>query len=90
VLLARVTGRISAPVRAAGLDPCRLVLLETVDRHGRGQGRRYVAVDGLGAREGQLVVTTSAAAARMLDGLSGKPIDLAVAAVLDDEWTAAG
>jgi ethanolamine utilization protein EutN len=89
VLLARVTGRVSAPVRAEGLDPCRLVLVETVDREGRGRGRRYVAVDGLGAREGQLVVTTSAAAARMLDGLSGKPIDLAVVAILDDAEVAA-
>jgi microcompartment protein CcmK/EutM len=89
VLLARVTGRVTAPVRVEGLDPCRLVLVETVDRRGRGLGRRYVAVDALGAREGQLVVTTSAAAARMLDGLSGKPIDLAVAAVLDDAELAA-
>ena len=37
----------------------RFVLLETVDRDGRGRGRRYVAVDALGAAEGQLVVTAA-------------------------------
>jgi ethanolamine utilization protein EutN len=83
MLLARVIGRIDAARRVAAIDPFRLELLETLDAGGAGTGRRYVAIDSLGAAPGQLVVTTSAAAARMLQGLDGIPVDLAVVAVLD-------
>lgn len=83
MLLARVVGRVDASRRLEGVAPLRLELVETVDRAGRGTGRRFVAVDDLGAAAGQLVVTTSAASARMLPGLQGLPIDLAVVAVLD-------
>ncbi len=77
MLLARVIGRVDCARRADGLDPFRFDLLETV-----GDGRRYVAVDTLGAAQGQLVVTTSAAAARMVEGVGRVPVDLAVVALL--------
>jgi microcompartment protein CcmK/EutM len=83
MLLARVVGRVDASRRIESVRPLRLELVETVDRKGAGTGRRFVAVDDLGAAPGQLVVTTSAASARMLRGLQGVPIDLAIVAVLD-------
>jgi ethanolamine utilization protein EutN len=83
MLLARVVGRVASSRRLDAVAPMRLELLETVGRDGAGTGRRFVAVDDLGAAPGQLVVTTSAASARMLPGLSGVPIDLAVVAILD-------
>jgi microcompartment protein CcmK/EutM len=83
MLLARVVGRVDASRRLDAVRPLRLELLETVDRDGTGTGRTFVAVDDLGAAPGQLVVTTSAASARMLPGLAGVPVDLAVVAILD-------
>jgi microcompartment protein CcmK/EutM len=83
MLLARVVGRVDASRRLDAVLPLRLDLVEAVDRRGRGTGRRFVATDELGAIPGQLVVTTSAAAARMLPGLAGVPVDLAVLAILD-------
>ena len=78
MLLARVIGRVDASRRSEGLEPCRLALVETLRTH-----RPFVAVDTFGAVAGDVVVTTSAAAARMVDGLAGLPVDLAVVAVLD-------
>jgi len=83
VLLCRVIGRVSSDRRAPELDGRRLDLLETVDRRLVGTGRRYVAVDELGAAEGQLVLTAAAASARLAAGLADVPVDLAVVAVLD-------
>jgi microcompartment protein CcmK/EutM len=83
MLLARIVGRVDAAQRLAALAPCRLDLVETVDASGAGTGRRYVAVDTLGAAPGSLVVTASAAAARMVATLADSPVDLAVIAVLD-------
>jgi microcompartment protein CcmK/EutM len=83
VLLCRVVGRVTAPRRAGELQGRRLDLLEPVDRGLRGTGRHYVAVDGLGAAEGQLVLTATAASARLAEDLHGLPVDLAVVAVLD-------
>jgi microcompartment protein CcmK/EutM len=88
MLLCRVTGRVDAAHRVAGIEPLRLELVETITLHG-GQPRVYVACDTLGAREGQCVVTTSAGAARMIATLRGLPVDLAVCAVLDTEPGAA-
>lgn len=79
MLLARVVGRVNAARRIEPLDPHRLLVV----RAERG-GRHYVAVDTHGAVPGELVVTTSAAAARLCEHLQGIAVDLAVLAVLDD------
>jgi microcompartment protein CcmK/EutM len=74
---------VTAPRRVAELQGRRLDLLETVDRALHGTGRRFVAVDALGAADGQLVLTASAAGARLAEGLEDLPVDLAVVALLD-------
>ena len=83
MLLCRVSGGSRPTGGASELAGRRLDLLETVDRRLAGTGRRYVAVDALGAAEGQLVLTAAAASARLVEGLDGLPVDLAVVAVLD-------
>jgi microcompartment protein CcmK/EutM len=79
MLLARVVGRVNAARRIEALDPHRLLVVRT-----ERTGRHYVAVDTHGATPGELVVTTSAAAARMCEHLQGVAVDLCVLAVLDD------
>lgn len=79
MLLARVVGRVNSARRIEALDPHRLLVVRT-----ERTGRHYVAVDTHGAAPGELVVTTSAAAARMCERLRGVPVDLCVVAVLDD------
>lgn len=79
MLLARVVGRVNAARRIETLEAHRLVIVRA-----ERSGRHYVAVDTHGAVAGELVVTASAAAARMSERLQGVAVDLAVIAVLDD------
>ncbi len=79
MLLARVVGRVNAARRIEALDPHRLLVVRA-----ERSGRHYVAVDPHGAVAGELVVTASAAAARMSERLQGVAVDLAMIAVLDD------
>jgi microcompartment protein CcmK/EutM len=79
MLLARVVGRVNAARRIEPLDPHRLLVVRA-----ERSGRHYVAVDTHGAVPGELVVTTSAAAARLCEHLQGVAVDLCVLAVLDD------
>src|SRR5690242_14043509 len=83
VLLARVSGVVVATPKAGELDGLRLAVLQPVDAAGKPRGRPAVAVDTLGAAEGQVVVAVSAAPARAIQGLESKPVDLAVAGILD-------
>ena len=80
MLLARVVGRVDSARRIEPLEPFRLLVVRT-----ERSGRHYVAVDTHGAEPGELVVTSSAAAARMCERLDGIPVDLCVVAVLDDQ-----
>jgi microcompartment protein CcmK/EutM len=79
MLLARVVGRVNAARRIEPLDPHRLLVVRA-----ERTGRHYVAVDTHGAAPGELVVTTSAAAARLCQHLQGVAVDLCVLAVLDN------
>jgi len=79
MLLARVVGRVNSARRIEPLDPFRLLVVRT-----ERTGRHYVAVDTHGAVAGELVVTSSAAAALMGERLEGIPVHLCVVAVLDN------
>jgi ethanolamine utilization protein EutN len=83
VLVARVSGVIVATPKADELEGLRLAVLQPLDGDGRDRGRAAVAVDTLGAAEGQVVFAVAAAPARAIQGLAGKPVDLAVAGILD-------
>jgi len=47
-------------------------------------GRAIVAVDQLGAGDGQLVLITQGSSARMADGCAKMPIDAAVVGIVDE------
>jgi ethanolamine utilization protein EutN len=83
VLVARVSGIVVATPKADELDGLRLAVLTPIGADGQPRGTPAVAVDTLGAAEGQLVFAVSAAPARAVRGLSDRPVDLAVVGILD-------
>jgi microcompartment protein CcmK/EutM len=83
MLVARVSGLVVATPKADELAGLRLAVLQPLDRDGTDHGRPAVAVDTLGAAEGQVVFAVAAAPARAVQGLQGRPVDLAVAGILD-------
>jgi ethanolamine utilization protein EutN len=83
MLVARVCGVVVATPKADELQGLRLAVLRPIGADGRPRGIPAVAVDTLGAAEGQLVFAVAAGPARATLGLTGRPVDLAVGGILD-------
>jgi len=77
--LCRVVGSTVATVKAPGLADYKLLHLKPE----RGEGPEFVAVDAVGAGEGDLVLVATGSAVRELDGLRGVAADAAVVAIVD-------
>jgi ethanolamine utilization protein EutN len=79
MLVCRVVGSTWATVKAPGLE--RFKLLEV--RPENGDRPQLVAVDGVGAGEGDLVLVATGAAARELEATRGIPTDATIVAIVD-------
>ena len=80
--LGKVVGQVVATVRAKGLPHNSLLLVEFVDQEGRGTGREAVALDTIGAGEGELVLLVQGSAASRVCS-PDTPLDLAVVGIVD-------
>lgn len=89
--LARVVGQVVATVKQQGLHSMKLLLLEPVsarddvdgDAAGSTAPREYVAVDYIGAGQGEVVLVTRGSAARVDNQAVAVPTDAAVVAIVD-------
>jgi len=79
--LCRVVGTTVSTVKAPGLAQFKLLNV----RPERGDGPEFVAVDGVGAGEGDLVLVATGSAARELEAARGLAIDAAVVAIVDPD-----
>ena len=77
--LCRVVGSTVSTVKAPGLAQFKLLNV----RPEKGDGREFVAVDGVGAGEGDLVLVATGSAARELEATRGLAIDATVVAIVD-------
>jgi ethanolamine utilization protein EutN len=77
--LCRVAGTTVATVKAPGLAEFKLLNLVPAN----GPGPELVAVDGVGAGVGDLVLVALGSAARELEGTRGLAIDAAIVAIVD-------
>lgn len=55
MLLGRVIGNVVATVKNASLDGKTLLLVQPLDRQGREKGKPLVAIDSVGAGEGEMI-----------------------------------
>ncbi len=55
MILGRVIGNVVATVKDPSLQGKKLLLVQPVDRDGRGKGRVFVAVDSVGAGAGETI-----------------------------------
>jgi ethanolamine utilization protein EutN len=55
VLLGRVIGNVVATVKNASLDGKKLLIVQPLDRQGRETGKPLVAIDSVGAGEGEMI-----------------------------------
>ena len=83
--LAKVVGQVVATIKADGLGSFKLLMVQdaTGTSPARASGPVYVAVDLVGAGEGELVLVVKGSGARVCAEASAAPVDSAVVAIAD-------
>lgn len=84
--LARVIGQVVATVKEPGLDTFKILIVQNIEPSAPGEettASPYVAVDLVGAGEGELVTVAQGSAARVPRAVASTPTDSAVVAIVD-------
>jgi len=87
--LAKVIGRVVATRKEPSLEGLKLLLLAGAGPDGALTGGTVVAVDGVGAGEGELVLYASGSSARQTRATENRPVDAVVMAIVDS-WDIGG
>jgi ethanolamine utilization protein EutN len=83
MIIAKVVGLAVATIKHETLKTTKLLLVQPADPSGIGRGEPFLAVDLVGAGEGELVVVSQGSSARVVTGLNSSPIDAAIVGILD-------
>ena len=83
MLFARVVGTVVATVKDEKLVGTKLLMVQPVSEEGKARGNSIVAVDAIGAGEGELVLLVQGSSARQTVRTEGTPVDCVVAAIVD-------
>jgi microcompartment protein CcmK/EutM len=83
VIFARVTGSVVCTQKDEKLVGSKLLLLQPVDPAGAPKGNPLVAVDSVGAGEGELVLVVQGSSARQTSRTEGRPVDAVIFAIVD-------
>ena len=92
MFLARVQGQVVASQKDASIGGMRLLIVEPLrvdyPQEGGGvlepTGRAIVAIDRIGAGEGQVVLIVQGSSARTMSGCSKMPVDAVVVGLVDE------
>ena len=83
MLLGRVTGTLVASRKEPLLDGSTFLVVRQLDAAGADTGGFVVAVDGVGAGVGEVVLYASGSSARQTDRTRDRPVDAVVMAIVD-------
>lgn len=83
MIFARVTGNVVCTQKDEKLVGSKLMLLQPVDLAGAPKGNPIVAVDAVGAGEGELVLLVQGSSARQTSKTTGNPVDAVIFAIVD-------
>jgi microcompartment protein CcmK/EutM len=89
MLIAKVTGSLVATEKVGSMVGYKLLMIEPyrLDPKGRGSlvttGRQMVAVDTVGAGEGEMVLITQGSSARLTPETKSLPVDTVVIGIID-------
>jgi ethanolamine utilization protein EutN len=83
MIVAKVLGSAVASLKHDSLKTTKLLLVQPADASGNPIGQVFLAVDLVGAGEGELVVVSQGSSARMVTGQTSSPIDAAIVGILD-------
>jgi microcompartment protein CcmK/EutM len=83
MIFARVTGTVVCTLKDEKLVGSKLLLVQPVDLAGASKGSPLVAVDSVGAGEGELVLIVQGSSARQTTKTDGRPVDAVIFAIVD-------
>ncbi|MSS71221.1 MAG: ethanolamine utilization protein EutN [Candidatus Latescibacteria bacterium] len=84
MVIGRVVGTVVATQKDAGLLGSKLQIVQALDPGDlKPRGGFVVAVDSVGAGEGEIVLYTSGSSARQTRTTEAKPVDAVIVAILD-------
>ena len=87
--LAKVLGRVVSTQKESSIEGLKLLMLGAAGPDGELTGGVVVAVDAVGAGEGEYVLYASGSSARQTVVTDGKPVDSVVMAIVDS-WDIEG
>jgi carbon dioxide concentrating mechanism protein CcmL len=83
MIFARVAGTVVATRRSDGVAGAKFLLVELCDQRGRGRKDYLVALDGVGAGVGELVMVAQGPSARQMPMSDKKPVDALISGIVD-------
>ncbi len=83
MIVAKVMGSAVASLKHETLKTTKLLLVQPADANGDPYGDLFLAVDLVGAGEGELVVVSQGSSARVVTGQNASPVDAAIVGILD-------
>ena len=84
MFLARVTGNVVSTRKTELLTGRKLLVVEPVDFvEQKGDGKPLVAVDSVGAGEGEIVLVVQGSSARLTETTNDTPCDATIMAIVD-------
>ena len=84
MILGKVVGTVVATQKAKGLEGFKLQIVQTIDLSAMKETNSFVvAVDAVGAGEGELVLCCSGSSARMTESTQERPVDAVIIAIVD-------
>lgn len=81
--IARVVGSAVSTIKVDTLRGNKLLVVRETSVNDELEGKPFVAVDGIGAGEGELVLISEGSAGRHTDLTSDAPVDAVIMAILD-------
>ena len=81
--LAKVTCALVSTTKHASLNGCKLLIVARLDENYQPTGTAQVAVDCVGAGNGEIVIVTTGSSARMSNSKEHSVIDAAIVGIVD-------
>lgn len=83
MLLGKVVGTVVATRKEPTLDGSKFLLVRAIDLEGKPTSTLVVAVDGVGAGVGEVVLYASGSSARQTEMTKDRPVDAVIMAIVD-------
>ncbi len=83
MIIGQVIGSAVATLKLECLKSAKILLVMPADANGKASGEPFLAVDLVGAGEGELVMVSQGSSARVSSGNASSSVDAAIVGILD-------